>query len=191
MTRLFRDTGSSVPATVIQAGPCTIVQIKTRERDGYQAVQIGFGVKKNATKAERNHAGGSSTPATLREVQVDDLKDLEKGKTLDVSQFQVGEFVVIRGTSKGKGFQGVMKRHGFKGGPKTHGQKDQMRMPGSIGATGPQRVLRGTRMAGRLGGEGVTMKNMEILDVKPEERLLVVKGSVPGSRSSLVLIESV
>jgi large subunit ribosomal protein L3 len=264
MTQIFGPNGTAVPATVIEAGPCTITQVKTVPVDGYEAVQIGFGSirlqkatrpmlghlghalpatprqrkkqqaeqarerqkardakaqaaateteaeqaeaagatatktatkgkTKSAAKPARKGEGGSLGPfQTLREVRILDGVAVSLGETIDVGMFRVGEEVDVIGTSKGKGFGGVMKRHGFRGGPRTHGQSDRARAPGSIGpGTTPGRVLKGTRMAGHLGDDRVTIKKLEVLQADPERNLLVIKGSVPGPNGGMLMIRKV
>ncbi len=262
MTQVFGPNGTAVPATVIEAGPCTITQVKTTPVDGYEAVQIGFGsirpakatrpmlghlghalpatprqrkkqqaeqsrerqkarqAKAAATETEaeeaeaagataskaagktkakaggksaRKGAGGSLGPfQTLREVRILDGAAVSIGETINVDMFRVGEEVDVIGTSKGKGFGGVMKRHGFRGGPRTHGQSDRARAPGSIGpGTTPGRVLKGTRMAGHLGSDRVTIKKLEVLQADPDRNLLVIKGSVPGPNGGTLMIRKV
>jgi large subunit ribosomal protein L3 len=195
MTQVFDDRGEVIPVTVIEAGPCYVAQIKTVERDGYTAIQLGFeeAKPKHLTKPQLQHLQKSNLPALrhLRElrVQEDDLADLEEGGKVTVDMFEVGEYVDVTGTSKGKGFAGVVKRHGFGGGPKTHGQSDRLRAPGSIGAcTTPGRVFKGMRMAGRMGGERVTAQSLKVELVDPERNLLAVRGAVPGGKNGLVLI---
>jgi large subunit ribosomal protein L3 len=270
MTQLFGPNGTAIPATVIEAGPCTITQVKSAPIDGYEAVQIGYGQVKvtratrpmlghlghalpltpaqrrkqqqiqarerqkaraakaetaesqaSETEAEEAEARGEASTATarargkgarqapsarrrrgtganlgpfqlLREVRVLDGVPVKVGDTIDVAMFRVGEEVDIIGTSKGKGFAGVMKRHGFRGGPRTHGQSDRARAPGSIGpGTTPGRVLKGTRMAGHMGDARVTIKHLEVLQADPERNLLVIKGSVPGANGGVVMIRKV
>jgi large subunit ribosomal protein L3 len=195
MTQVFDDRGEVIPVTVIEAGPCYVAQIKTVERDGYTAIQLGFEETKpkHLTRPQLQHLQKSNLPALrhLRElrVQEDDLADLEEGGKVTVDMFEVGEYVDVTGTSKGKGFAGVVKRHGFRGGPKTHGQSDRLRAPGSIGAcTTPGRVFKGMRMAGRMGGERVTAQSLKVELVDPERNLLAVRGAVPGAKNGLVLI---
>ncbi len=195
MTQIFSERGEVVPVTVIEAGPCFVAQIKTVERDGYAAVQLGFEETKpkRLTQPQLRHLQKSNLPALrhLRElrVSVDELTDLEEGQEVTVDIFEKGEMVDVTGTSKGRGFAGVVKRHGFSGGPKTHGQSDRHRAPGSIGAcTTPGRVFKGMRMAGRMGGERVTAQSLEVVLVDPERNLLAVKGSVPGAKNGLLLI---
>ncbi|MBI2322253.1 MAG: 50S ribosomal protein L3 [Chloroflexi bacterium] len=189
MTQVFRPDGTVVPVTVIEAGPCTITQIRTRERDGYEAVQLGFGRARRLNKPERGHLKQLSPHPVLREVSAGSLEGLAVGQSVDASVFAEGERVDVVGVSKGKGFAGVVKRHHFRGGPKTHGQSDRWRAPGSTGAgTTPGRVLKGTRMAGHMGHERVTMKNLEVVRVDPERNVLLVRGAVPGARSQVVVI---
>ena len=191
MTSVFDETGRVVPVTVIQAGPCWVTQIRTKEHDGYDAVQVGFEETRRINGPERGHLAKAGTPMLrhLREYRVADATEFEIGQRLDVSIFEPGERVAIIGTSKGKGFQGVMKRHGFSGGPKTHGQSDRPRAPGSIGSgTTPGRVLKGLRMAGRMGNARVTVKNLLVVRTDAERNLLLVLGAVPGPRESLVTI---
>ena len=252
MTQVFGPNGTSIPVTVIEAGPCTITQVKTQAHDGYEAVQIGFGAAKlkntprpilghlghtlpqtpsqrrrqqqtqakarqkarekaaaGATETEADVAesagakgattrgskrrGGASQAmgpfALLREVKVIGEESMTVGQTVDAGLFTTGERVDVIGTSKGKGFAGVMKRHGFRGGPRTHGQSDRARAPGSIGpGTTPGRVLKGTRMAGRMGNDRVTIQDLEVIQADPERNLLVVRGSIPGANGGYVMI---
>ena len=188
MTTLWNETGRAVPVTVIEAGPCQVTQVKTQERDGYTAVQVGFGKKKRPTKPAAGHMKDLPTFAHLREVRLDAGTDMARGATLTVSQFQLGDKVEVAGVSKGKGFQGVVKRHHFAGHPATHGHKDQERMPGSIGAGGVQHVRKGMRMAGRMGGEHVTVKNLKVVAIDEAKNLLQVRGAVPGAKNALLVI---
>jgi large subunit ribosomal protein L3 len=170
-----------------------VTQVKTREKEGYGAVQIGVGTKRNISKTLRGHVSkfidsGRKPFHRLREIHVDDPSKFQIGHSITVSTFQSGDVVQVTGTSKGRGFQGVVKRHGFRGQPTTHGTKDAVRMPGTIGAGEPQHVFKGTRMGGRMGGDRVTVKNLEIVAVDAEKNLLYVKGALPGSRNSLVVI---
>lgn len=188
MTQAYQ--GEEVAAvTKVQAGPCAVVQIKDRDKDGYQAVQLGFGEKqeKNIKKPQKGHMRGMSNFRFLREFRIED-SGAKRGDMIEAGMFKAGDRIQVSGISKGKGFQGVVRRHGFQGSKKTHGNKDQLRMPGSIGATGPAHVFKGTRMGGRMGGDNVTVKNLEIIEVKPEENLILVKGAVPGARNGLLLI---
>jgi large subunit ribosomal protein L3 len=195
MTQVFNDRGEVIPVTVIEAGPCYVAQIKTVERDGYTAVQLGFDETKpkRLTQPQLKHLQKSNLPAVrhLKELRLtaEELADLQEGQRLTVDIFQAGELVDVIGTSKGKGFAGVVKRHGFRGGPKTHGQSDRHRAPGSIGAcTTPGKVMKGMRMAGRMGGERVTVQGLEIVLVDAERNLLAVKGAVPGAKNGLVQV---
>lgn len=193
MTSLFNEEGKNVPCTVIQAGPCTVLQVRTEEVDGYSAVQLGFDDKseKNVGKALAGHfkKAGSTPKAKIVEFQ-EGFEDAKLGDEVNVEIFAEGEFVDVTGTSKGKGFQGVVKRHGFGGVmQQTHGQHNRLRAPGSIGAgSDPSRVFKGLRMAGRMGGEQVTVQNLQVLKVDKEQNLLVVKGAVPGAKNSYVII---
>jgi len=190
MTRIFRDDGTVVPVTVIQAGPCWVVQVRTPERDGYSAVQLGFGTKKRVNKPMRGHLKGLGNFRHLREFKIlDGAEQVAVGQKVDVTIFKPGDLVDVTGTSKGRGFAGVVKRHGFAGGPKTHGQSDRWRAPGSIGATtDPGRVIKGLRMAGHMGHERVTVQNLEVVRVDPERNLLFVKGAVPGPTKGLLMV---
>ncbi len=191
MTQRFREDGTVVPVTLLQADPCTVTQVKTDEKDGYSSVQVGFGVakEKNLALAQRGHlkACGKQCRNTA-EFRIDGEVELNVGDSITAEQFAAGEFIHVTATSKGKGFQGVMKRHGFKCSPATHGHKDQHRMPGSIAATGPAHVFKGTRMGGRMGGDQVTVKNLEIVDVDAGQGVLAIKGAVPGARGAVVVI---
>ncbi len=190
MTRVFREDGTVVPVTVIQAGPCWVVQVRTPERDGYSAVQLGFDTKKRVNKPMRGHLKGLGNLRHLREFKLlDGAEQVTVGQKVDVTLFKPGDLVDVTGTSKGRGFAGVVKRHGFAGGPKTHGQSNRWRAPGSIGAnTDPGRVIKGLRMAGHMGHQRVTVQNLEVIRVDPERNLLFVKGAVPGPRKGLLLI---
>jgi large subunit ribosomal protein L3 len=190
MSQIFDDTGLAHPVTVLEVGPCVVTQIKTPERDGYSAVQLGFGLDKRLNRPERGHRQGSGFMSrTLREVKASDNADLAVGQVITADAFAEGELVDVTGTSKGRGFQGVVKRHGFRGGPKTHGQSDRLRAPGSIGSSAtPGRVFKGLRMAGRMGNDRVTVQNLKVLRVDPERNLLLIQGSVPGANESLVIV---
>ena len=192
MTSVFAPDGRYVPVTVVLAGPCVVTQIKTVDSDGYNALQIGFGEKKasRTTKPLQGHmkkAGGQNF-AFLREVGVENPGDYEVGQTLGLDLFEVGERIDVVGTTKGRGFAGVMKRHGFGGGRKTHGSKCH-RVPGSIGCSAwPSKVIKGKKMPGHFGVERKTARNLEIVDIRPEENLILVKGPVPGHRQALVAL---
>ncbi len=193
MTQIFDERGEVVPVTVIEAGPCFVTQVKTPERDGYAAVQLGFKeVKpKRLTRPQLKHLSKNQLPPLryLREIRMSDVGQYEEGQKVRVSIFDVGDRVDVTGISKGKGFAGVVKRHGFRGGPKTHGQSDRQRAPGSIGAgTTPGRVYKGMRMAGRMGNARVTVQNLQVVLVDPERNLLAVKGAVPGARNGLLVV---
>ncbi len=191
MTQIFDEAGETVPVTVLEVGPCVVTQVLTKAKNGYDAVQLGFGHKKRLKEPERGHLKASGAQSRhLREMKIiDDADEYNVGQTLDAALFAVGEVVDVTGTSKGKGFAGVMKRHGFRGGPKTHGQSDRARAPGSIGATTtPGRVFKGQRMAGRMGAERVTVQNLKVIRVDPERNLVLVQGSVPGPNEGLLLV---
>lgn len=194
MTRIFNENNEVVPVTVVQAGPCKIVQIKTVETDGYNAVQICFGKRKfrNITKPLLGHLRKHNInfyPELIKEVKVDSVENINSGDEINVSIFNVNELVDVQGYTKGKGFAGVVKRWGFAGGPRTHGQSDRLRAPGSIGSQQPQRVPKGRKMAGHLGNELVTVKNLQIVKIDPENNLLYIKGGIPGNKNSIVLIK--
>ena len=197
MTSIFTEEGKNVACTVIEAGPCTVTQVKTEEVDGYRAVQVGFGSKKekNSTASITGHCkkANTDTKAIFHEFRKAEGEEMNSslGDSYDVSVLEEGQFVDVIGTSKGKGFQGVVKRYNFRGvGDATHGQHNRLRAPGSIGAASyPARVFKGMRMAGRMGGDQVTVANLEVLKVIKDKNLLVVKGSVPGPKNSLLTIE--
>ena len=194
MTSIFDDNGKNIPCTVIEAGPCIVTQVRTKEIDGYNALQLGFDDKteKSAVKAEKGHfkKAGSTVKKKVVEFQGYD-KEYKIGDSINVDHFEEGEYVDVSGISKGKGFQGVVKRHGFAGvGQATHGQHNRLRAPGSIGAASyPARVFKGMKMAGRMGGEKVKVMNLRVLKVVPEKNLLVLKGCVPGHKDSYLTIE--
>jgi len=192
MTQVFSPAGEAIPVTVIELGPCVVTQIRDKDRDGYEAVQIGFGeVKpKSLTKPEQGHlAGAGRLVRHLREFSTDNIDDHEVGQVLTADVFQPGQIIDVTGTSKGRGFQGVVRRHGFSGGPKTHGQSDRHRAPGSIGAgTDPGHVWKGTRMAGRMGNRRVTVQNLQVVEVMADRHLLLVRGSVPGAKNGLLMV---
>lgn len=194
MTSIFDENGKNIPCTVIQAGPCVVTQVRTEEVDGYNALQLGFDDKaeKRANKAEIGHAKKAGTSPKKKLVEFLNFSgDHQLGDTLDVSLFNEGEFIDVIGTSKGKGFQGVVKRHGFAGvGQSTHGQHNRLRAPGSIGAASyPARVFKGLRMAGRMGGETVTIENLQVVKVDAEKNIIVVKGCVPGHKNAYVTVQ--
>lgn len=188
MTQVYGDDGTSQAVTAIEAGPCTVMQIKTIEKDGYQAVQLGYGEKKTGSRRGKGKEK-AALPRYRREFPVEKSEGMEPGQKIDVSLFKAGDAVDVTGISKGKGFAGGVKRHHFKGGPKTHGQSDRFRAPGSVGAgTTPGKVFKGMRMAGHLGAEQVTVSNLEVVQADTERNLLIVKGAVPGATNGLVLI---
>jgi large subunit ribosomal protein L3 len=192
MTQIFDERGQVVPVTVLRVGPCVVTQLKTIDRDGYEAVQLGFGESKRLNRPERGQrrAAGSSS-RWLREMKADNVSDYHVGQVLDVSMFSTGTTVDVTGTSKGKGFQGVVKRHGFSGGPKTHGQSDRHRAPGSIGSSAtPGRVFKNLKMAGHMGHERKTIQGLEVVRVDPEQHLMLVKGSVPGTNNGLLIVRT-
>ena len=189
-TQVFREDGPSDCVTAVQAGPCTVTQIKTLEKDGYEAAQLGFGPVRRQSKPEAGHTRASGKMFRhLREVPIEDMAEIELGQEIDVSLFEAGELVNATGMSKGRGFAGGVRRYNFRGGPKTHGQSDRHRAPGSIGAgTSPGRVLKGHKMAGHMGNARRTVRKLEVVLADPNRNLLLLKGSVPGARNSLVLI---
>jgi large subunit ribosomal protein L3 len=193
MTQLWSDD-KVIPCTAVQVGPCFVTQVKDDKTDSYKAIQVSYGERKakNISKSVKGHlnkAISRDNVAFLREFRVDDTNNVELGKFIDASSFTVGDIVDVVGTSKGKGFQGVVKRHGFSGSKKTHGNKDQLRASGSIGATGPAHVFKGTKMGGRMGGDRVTTKNLEIVDIDLENNILFIKGAIPGSINSLIMVK--
>jgi large subunit ribosomal protein L3 len=189
MAQIFHKDGTAVPVTIIEAGPCTVVQVKTKERDGYEAVQLGFGHRKRVNSPLKGHFQGLGQFRFLREFKVDSVEEWEVGKKVGVEVFEPGDLVDISAVSKGKGFAGVMKRHGFGGGPKSHGQSDRGRAPGSIGGgTDPGRVLKGRRMAGHMGAQQVTVRHLRVVQADPAKGILMLRGAVPGPRSALLKI---
>lgn len=193
MTQVYEESGEAIPVTVIEAGPCPIVQVKTQERDGYQAVQLGFGKRKENkfNSPERGHFSKVDIQPTrvLREFRVESLDEVSVGDTVDAGLFSEGEFVDVTGTSKGHGFTGVVKRYGFKGGRKSHGGEQDLRRTGSIGASAtPSRVFKGKRMPGRYGAKRHTVQNLQVIQADAERNLLVVKGAIPGPPNGLLLI---
>jgi large subunit ribosomal protein L3 len=194
MTSVFDASGKNIPCTVIQAGPCVVTQVKTIENDGYAALQLAFDEKKekHTTAALKGHFAKANTTPKKKLVEFKSFEETKNlGDVITVDIFTEGEYVDVVGTSKGKGFQGVVKRHGFSGvGMGTHGQHNRMRAPGSLGASSfPSRVLKGMRMAGRTGGKRVKIQNLQVIKVMPEHNILVVKGAVPGAKGSYVIIE--
>jgi len=193
MTTVFEKDGNAVPCTVIEAGPCYVTQIKTNGKDGYESIQIGFEEKKekNSTKPLTGKFKKVKVPVLrhLKEVRDFPVGELKEGDTLKVDMFKEGDIVKVTGISKGKGFQGVVKRHGFAGGVRTHGQSDRERAPGSIGGSSyPSRVFKGQRMAGRMGNDTVSVRNMRVVKIFSDSNLILIKGAVPGSKTGLVQI---
>jgi large subunit ribosomal protein L3 len=196
MTQLFQESGETVAITAIQAGPSVVTQIKSRDKDGYDAIQVGFIENKvkqsRLSSPEKGHLQGLENVRYLREFRSDNISSVKRGDKVDVGFLKHGDLVNIIGFSKGRGFAGVVKRHHFAGGPKTHGQTDRHRAPGSIGATTfPGRVLKGKRMAGHMGNKRVTARKLEVVQADPERNLLLVKGTVPGANGGLLVIEKV
>ena len=196
MTQLFQESGEATAVTAIQAGPSVVTQIKSRDRDGYDAVQVGFIENKvkqsQLSSSEKGHLRGLENVRYLREFRTDDISSVKSGDKVDVGFLKQGDLINVTGFSKGRGFAGVVKRHHFAGGPKTHGQTDRHRAPGSIGATTfPGRVLKGKHMAGHMGNRRVTARNLEVIQADPESNLLLVKGAVPGANGGLLIIEKV
>ncbi|CAN5372319.1 50S ribosomal protein L3 [soil metagenome] len=190
MTQIFDDTGVVHPVTVIELGPNVVTQVKSADTDGYEAIQLGFGLDKRLTKPEQGHRKASGYMSrTLREVKADEVSEFEVGQVLKADTFSTGELVDVTGTSKGRGFQGGVKRHGFKGGSKTHGQSDRWRAPGSIGSSAtPGRVFKGLRMAGHMGVDRVTVQNLKVLRIDVDRNVILVEGSVPGPNNGVVLV---
>jgi len=192
MTSIYSVEGKALPCTVIEAGPCVVTQLKTQDRDGYEAVQLGFGEKKekNTPNALKGHFKKANTTPKAKLVEFKGFDSANLGDTVDVAIFEEGEFVDVKGTTKGKGFQGVVRRHGFGGvGQATHGQHNRLRAPGSIGACSyPARVFKGMRMAGQMGNKQRSQSNLQILKVIAERNILIIKGSIPGAKGSTITI---
>ena len=189
MAQVFDRKGVVHPVTVVEAGPCTVVQVKNPGKDGYSAVQLGFGATKRVNQPMKGHLKGTGEFRYLREFSVDDAAQWEAGQKVSAELFNAGDFVDVTGISKGKGFAGGVKRHGFRGGPRTHGQSDRLRAPGSIGpGSSPGRVVKGLRMAGHMGADRVTVRNLLVLDSDPARGVLLIEGAVPGARNGLLRI---
>lgn len=193
MTRIIGENGEAIPVTIIQAGPCTVTQVKTSETDGYNAVQLGFGNAKNLSKSVQGHVKQAKvTPKVLQEVRIENVnEELAVGSEVNVSAFAVGDMVDVTGTSKGKGFAGVVKRHNFRTTKETHGGNGYVRRPGSIGSMYPQKVFKGKKMPGRMGAERTTVKNLQVALVDVENNILGLKGAVPGPRRGVLRIGGV
>ena len=189
MSQVYREDGTVVPVTLIKAGPCVVTQVKTADKDHVSSVQLGFKDAKRLNKPEAGHLKDLPSLAVLRDFRVSSDSELKRGDTLDTSIFAIGDTVHVVGTSKGRGFAGVVKRHHFSGSPASHGHKDQLRMPGSSGAGGPQHVFKGHRMGGHMGDARVTVQNLTIVEIR-EGGIIAVKGAVPGARHSIVEIIS-
>jgi large subunit ribosomal protein L3 len=189
MTQIFAPDGRIIGTTAIEVGPCFVTQLKTMAKDGYVSAQVGFGEAKKMNSPRAGHLGKLGKLRYLREITADDLTGVEVGQRLDASLFTKGEAVDITGVSKGKGFAGGVKRYHFHGGPKTHGQSDRHRAPGSVGSTTtPGRVLKGQRMAGHMGDDQITVRNLEVLEADPARNLLLIKGAIPGARGGVVIV---
>lgn len=189
MTQIISEDGVATPVTLVQAGPLTVTQVKSVETDGYNAVQVAFGEGKNLSKAVAGHVKASKvTPKYIREFRVEEIGDIKVGDTLDVNSFALGDHVDATGTSKGKGFAGTVKRHNFNTSKKTHGGNGNVRKPGSIGSMYPQKIFKGKRMAGQMGHDRVTVKNLEVAYISVEDNLIGVKGAVPGPKKGLIII---
>lgn len=196
MTQIFDDKGHIRPITIVKAGPCVVVGTRTKEKDGYTAILLGFSQKKNRSKAHKGlykeiwDGDARHGFRYIKEARMSEIPEVQKGDVVLCDTFKQGEYVEVTGWSKGKGFAGVVKRHGFHGHPSTHGHKDQERMPGSIGAGGNQHVFKGMRMAGRMGGERVTVKDLEVISIDVEKKLLYIGGALPGARNGLLIIRA-
>jgi len=192
MTQVFDEAGKVYPVTVVTAGPIVVTQVKTKATDGYDAVQVGYGTRsaKKVSKAVKGHTKGVAYQ-TIKEIRLDNASDFKVGDTLDSSIMKEGDMLVVTAVSKGKGFQGVVKRHGFHGGPRSHGQKHSEREPGSLGGGGRDggRVAKGKRMAGRMGGDRVTVKNLKLVQIDTTTNTLLIEGAIPGRRGALVEIK--
>ena len=192
MGQIFADDGKVEALTAIEAGPCMVTQVKTRDKEGYNAAQLGFGQSKRLNSPQKGHLKKLGQFKHLQEFRLADTGDIKIGDKIDVSLFKEGDLVNITGVSKGKGFAGVVKRHHFAGGPKTHGQSDRHRAPGSIGSTtSPGRVLKGMRMAGHMGDSRVTVRHLQVYKTDPERNLLFIRGAVPGAKNGILLIKKV
>jgi large subunit ribosomal protein L3 len=191
MDQLWNENGVVTPVTAVHAGPVVVVQVRTKENDGYEAFQVGYdNTKKKLSKPLKGHFGDKGQFKIVKEFRKKKEDEYQVGDTISVTVFKEGDKVKVTGTDKGRGFQGVVKRHGFSGAPKTHGTKDQLRMPGSIGVGGVQRVVPGRKMGGRMGAETKTVKNLRVIKVDEEKNMLWVKGAIPGNKKGIITIES-
>lgn len=192
MTQFFQETGEAIAVTAIEAGPCFVTQVKNESKDGYNAVQLGFGKVKRLNSPQTKHLKDIEKLRYLHEFRIDDISSVERGQQISIEFLKQGDKVNVSGVSKGKGFAGVVKRYHFAGGPKTHGQSDRHRAPGSIGATTfPGRVLKGKRMAGHMGARRITLRSIEVIEADSSRNLLLLKGAVPGANKGLLFIEKV
>jgi large subunit ribosomal protein L3 len=189
MSQVFDKTGKVIPVTLVQAGPCVVTQVKTPEKDSYTAVQVGFGKKRLLTKPLEGHLKDLENFRYLREFRIEKTEEIKRGDKITADIFKAGDVVAITGVSKGKGFQGVVKRHKFKGGPASHGHRHVLRRPGSIGSRYPQHVRKGVRMAGRMGADKITIKNSPVIAVDVAQNIIAIKGPVPGTKNSLLVIQ--
>ncbi len=192
MSEMFLEDGKSIGVTVVEVGPCVVTQVRDAEKDGYHAVQIGFGTRKNLSKAVKGHLKELGSFAILKEFRPknNEVLSMDVGDKIDASIFEAGEKVAVSSITKGRGFQGVVKRHKFRGGSRTHGQKHSEREPGSIGSVWPQRVVKGKRMAGRMGGDKVTLRGIKIMKIDIENNIVALKGAIPGKRGGLLEIKA-
>jgi large subunit ribosomal protein L3 len=189
MSQFFEETGEAVPVTVIETVPNVVVQVKTQETDGYEAIQVGVGERKRLNSPQKGHMKDLGNFRYLRELKVDDIANWEVGQKVGCEIFEQGDLVDVTGVTKGRGFAGVVKRHGFRGGPKTHGQSDRLRAPGSIGAgTSPGRVIKGLKMAGHMGTGSATVKSLKVIRSDPDRGVLIVRGAVPGNEGILLKV---
>lgn len=189
MSQIYADNGQVVPVTLVQAGPCVVTQVKGQEKDGYSAIQVGFLNAKRLNQSLTGHLKDLPKLKVIQEFRVEDAQEIKRGDVIEAAQFEAGETIHVTGTSKGRGFAGVVKRHGFHGSPASHGHKDQLRMPGSIGSGGVQKVFKGQRMAGHMGDTQVTVKNLKVVEVR-DNGILAIKGAVPGARNSILKIKT-
>src|SRR3989338_11204324 len=193
MTQVFRADGTVVPVTRVEAGPCVVTQVRTADHDGVEAIEVGYGTRRpwRVKKPQQGHLQGLTMSRWLRSIRLHGEHGLKRGDVFTVKIFVPGEKVQVIGVSKGKGFQGVVKRHHFHGSPASHGHKDQLRMPGSIGAGGVQRTFKNLRMAGHMGDAQVSVRNLEVVEINPKENELLIKGALPGAKGGLLVISAV